>query len=125
MSEHVLCYVSGPWAYFTSKPLDKQWGDDWNDAPYEHNAGTPYSDAADQIVRVAWDGPLVEPNDMMTNSPWSVEEINRGAVAWLRTSKWHSGIHVNIMAGATVAEFCAKVIESGGEIYLRKEPADA
>ena len=38
----ILCYVDEPWAYFTTQDLDKQWGDDWNDAPYEHNAGTPY-----------------------------------------------------------------------------------
>ena len=38
-----LCYVAGNFAYFTTKPLSEQWGDDWDDAPYEHNAGTPYS----------------------------------------------------------------------------------
>jgi hypothetical protein len=38
----VLCYVDGPWAYFTTQPLREQWGDDWSDAPYEHNAGPPY-----------------------------------------------------------------------------------
>lgn len=37
-----LCYIDGPWAFFTTQPLDQQWGDDWNDAPYEHNAGDPY-----------------------------------------------------------------------------------
>lgn len=25
-----LCYVSRPWAYFTTQSLDKQWGDDWD-----------------------------------------------------------------------------------------------
>ena len=29
-------------AYFTPVSLDEQWGDDWDDAPYEHNAGIPY-----------------------------------------------------------------------------------
>ena len=42
MKEPILCYVKGPWAYFTTQPLKKQWGDDWDDAPYEHNAGEPY-----------------------------------------------------------------------------------
>lgn len=37
-----LCYIDGPWAFFTTQSLDKQWGDDWNDAPYEHNAGDPH-----------------------------------------------------------------------------------
>ena len=39
----VLCYVAANVAYFTTQALADQWGDDWNDAPYEHNAGTPYS----------------------------------------------------------------------------------
>jgi len=38
-----LCYVDLPWVYFTTQDLDKQWGDDWDDAPYEHNAEEPYS----------------------------------------------------------------------------------
>lgn len=48
-----LCYISGghdydkdepnEWiAFFTTKELSEQWGDDWNDSPYEHNAGWPY-----------------------------------------------------------------------------------
>lgn len=40
--EPVLCYVSHPFAYFTTQPVENQWGDDWDDAPYEHNAGSPY-----------------------------------------------------------------------------------
>lgn len=42
MSEPRLCYVEDGFAYFTTQRLADQWGDDWNDAPYEHNAGTPY-----------------------------------------------------------------------------------
>lgn len=38
-----LCYIDGCWAYFTTQDLDKQWGDDWDDVPYEHNAGDPYT----------------------------------------------------------------------------------
>ena len=37
-----LCYVDGNEAWFTSD-WKNQWGDDWNDRPYEHNAGSPYS----------------------------------------------------------------------------------
>ena len=53
-----LCYVSGCFAYFTSKDLTEQWGDDWNDAPYEHNAGEPY-------------GPCWHNNPVRRNSPES------------------------------------------------------
>lgn len=39
---YVLCFVKGNRAYFTRKDLDEQWGDDWDDRPYEYNAGEPY-----------------------------------------------------------------------------------
>lgn len=40
-----LCYIehNANRAWFTSADLKDQWGDDWNDAPYAHNAGTPYA----------------------------------------------------------------------------------
>ena len=81
----VLCYIEGSWAYFTTRKLSEQWGDDWDDAPYEHNAGTPndYSDHDKkdgrepwQIVKVAWDGDFEPPCEGHLNSPWSVEQIN-------------------------------------------------
>lgn len=37
-----LCYVDNNEAWFTSD-FKHQWGDDWDDRPYEHNAGSPYS----------------------------------------------------------------------------------
>ena len=39
--QYRLCYVSGNVMYFTDN-FKNQWGDDWDDAPYEHNAGEPY-----------------------------------------------------------------------------------
>ena len=36
-----LCYLESSVMYFTSD-IDNQWGDDWDDIPYEHNAGKPY-----------------------------------------------------------------------------------
>ena len=42
VKEPVLCYVDEPWAFFTTQELSKQWGDDWDHSPYEHNAEEPY-----------------------------------------------------------------------------------
>ena len=41
-TELKLCYIDGAWAYFTTQALADVIGDDWNDAPYECNAGAPY-----------------------------------------------------------------------------------
>jgi hypothetical protein len=35
------------------------WGDDWNDTPYEHNAGTVYDEYVDKIVDVYFDFDVV------------------------------------------------------------------
>jgi len=123
----VLCYIEGSWAYFTTRKLSEQWGDDWDDAPYEHNAGTPYDysdhDKKDgrepwQIVKVAWDGDFEPPCEGHLNSPWSVEQINAGAVAWLRTSRWRTCKPVIIPAGTTLERFCELIREGGGKVYL-------
>ena len=49
-SNYKLCYVDSSeyqaepmTLYFTElDDVTKQWGDDWDDVPYEHNSGTPY-----------------------------------------------------------------------------------
>lgn len=40
--KYYLCYVDGNKAWFTDN-WEHIWGDDWNDAPYEYNAGNPYN----------------------------------------------------------------------------------
>jgi hypothetical protein len=116
----VLCYVDGPWAYFTTQDLNEQWGDDWDDAPYEHNAGEPYTAYKEgedwQIIKVAFDGPLESPADIAgSNSRYSVRDINAGAVAWLMTRFTDKPICVQ--AGSTLATFRLAVEASGGHVY--------
>lgn len=109
MNEPRLCYVRNGFAFFTPRPRSEQTGDDWDDAPYEHNAGEPYGD---DITIVAFRADLVEPCDGHINSAWSVDDINAGAVAWL----WQLG-GVAIPAGVTVSEFKVLIREAGGEVY--------
>jgi len=119
--DHKLCYVDGAWAFFTTKPLTgegRQWGDDWNDAPYEHNAGTPYEDEGYEIVKLAFDAELDQPGEGCYNSPYSVEMINSGAIAWLRTPAWKSGDIVVIPAGTPVRDFVLLVKKAGGKVYF-------
>lgn len=121
-----LCYIDAPWAYFTTQSLADQWGDDWDDAPYEHNAGAPYAyNSHDQkegrapweIVKVAYDGEFETPSDPHHNSPWSVERINDGAVPWLRSSSWLGGDLIVIQAGATLDYFRMMIEKGGGAVY--------
>jgi hypothetical protein len=154
MSEPRLCYVSGNCAYFTTQALEKQWGDDWDDAPYEHNAGSPYEWRADydgksckcldpkggvnkgctyqpvhlateaiprwEIVQVYFEANYEPPCEGVTNSRYSVQDINRGDVAWLRPSRYASnrGAMRPIRAGATLDEFKAFIRSSGGRVWV-------
>jgi hypothetical protein len=93
----VLCYVDGNVAYFTTQPLEEANGDDWNDTPYEHNAGTPYRWSAEsehdklktpcEITSVYFIGPFQRPEDFCRRDSggWCVDDINRGLVPWLIT----------------------------------------
>lgn len=120
----VLCYVRGAFAYFTTAPVTEQWGDDWDDAPYEHNAGAPYDHHGHKIVKVAWEGPWETPADRAgLNSRWSVQDINRGAIAWLLPSPWTDDDNVRpIPAGTTLTDFIAAIRAGGGRVFLEVQP---
>ena len=108
-----LCYVRDNIMYFTDN-FKNQWGDDWNDAPYEHNAGEPYDrkyyheyddewcieHGCGNIKNIAFLGyDIAEPKDGHWNSPHSVETINKKAVPWLYCDEAGA-----LFAGATMAE---------------------
>jgi len=119
-----LCYIEGPWAYFTT--AKRQWGDDWNDAPYEHNAGRPYdwressTEEPYTIRSVAFDGPFQTPAALGLSV--SVQDINEERFAWLtldrfeRVPEGYSGATA-LMGGASLEEFCRFVEALGGTVY--------
>jgi hypothetical protein len=110
----VLCYVDDHSdhyhyrAFFTTAPLEKQWGDDWDDAPFEHNAETPYRDTraggAHDIYLIRLSADLVMPSHGVLNSEYSVEAINRGDVPWLQSSPG-SRDELRIWAGTPITKF--------------------
>jgi len=124
-NEFKLCYVEEPWAYFTTQELEDQWGDDWNDCPYEHNAGTPYRyhevDRENgkepwEISCVAYSGDFETPCYAHAISPFSVEDINSGAIAWLRgTDEYHKPLCIG--AGVSLEEFVDLIQAGGGKVY--------
>lgn len=113
-----LCFVDGNGlCYFTSLPLtgpERQWGDDWNDAPYEHNAGPPYGPGIVTVYvqHYPWD----RPGSGRLNSGWSVEAINSGEVAWLIPQ--HGAGRPCVMAGTTLEEFVAIMLKGGAKVFL-------
>lgn len=113
-----LCYIDAPWAWFTSAG-DKQWGDDWNDAPYQHNAGDPYLVEGEVLFKVAFEGPFELPCEY-TENYYSVQNINSFAVPWLRPLDAPFDTEA-IFAGTTYQMFVDKVVKAGGRIYVELE----
>ena len=113
-----LCYVDMPWAWFTSAGIN-QWGDDWNDAPYEHNAGDPYLVEGEVLYKVAFEGPFWPPCEY-TQHYYSVQEINSFAVPWLEPYGAPHGTQP-IFSGTTYRLFVEAIIRAGGRIYEELE----
>ena len=111
-----LCYVRGPWAWFTTQPVTEQWGDDWDDAPYEHNAGSPYEGDTWKIKKVAWEGPFEEPCDGLPNSNYSVKQINNRIFPWLKSDPWCEP-QIKMWAGISLSKFVEIIAVTGGRVY--------
>ena len=118
MEEYKLCYVEGQKAYFTSN-FKEQWGDDWNDRPYEHNAGLPYDSITRNeehtILMVPYyidPEKVVYPRDYGNgNSPFTVEQINYGAVPWIFVWSREFRKSFSIFAETNPLEFINKLKE--------------
>lgn len=127
-AEPVLCYVNEGRAWFTTQSLSSQWGDDWNDAPYECNAGEPYPwieriHAKNGIPK--WDlyTVLFVVNGLREACVFgsrSVEEITRG-----RVMPWVMGNGVALFAGTPMSEFLRVIRAAGGAVTepVRREPS--
>jgi len=122
MTDLILCLVKENRAYFTSVPLENQWGDDWNDSPYEHNAGSPYKQDKQgnpvEIVEVIFDSDFISPCTGLDNSSYSVEKINSGVVPWLRSPDYLRHVDIRIFAGCTLDLFIQYIKMSGGKIFM-------
>ena len=59
------------------KPSDGYYGDDWNDTPYEHNAGSVYDEFVKGFKDVAFpfDSIVMEPSDGELNSPYCMDDF--------------------------------------------------
>lgn len=150
IDEYKLCFVKtldsdcAHVLFFTPFDARNITGDDWDDAPYEHNASEPYyarlgtykdahnkketafvlEDIDKQLVKVVIysDGnvALVSPCSYALNSEYSVDDINNGAVPWVSVEWYDNGIRYEekIMANTTYKEIVEKLTNV---VYLPKE----
>ena len=57
--------------------LENWWGDDWDDAPYEHNAGQVYDEfvAGHRDIAFPYDALVLEPCDGVFNSEYRKDDM--------------------------------------------------
>jgi hypothetical protein len=94
-----LCYIDDEEMimYFTNVSMDETNGDDWNDKPYEHNASPPYEEFVETRIVFNDCGVFHYPRTGHLNSPYSVDDINNGAIPWV----WYPN-HGTLKAGSTL-----------------------
>ena len=58
------------------------WGDDWDDAPYEHNCGSVYHEyvKATKVVHFPFNSLVLEPCDGVINSSYCRDDFKNGKV---------------------------------------------
>ena len=63
--------------YLGQDDLKEWWGDDWDDCPYEHNAGTVYDEfvSGQRDIHFAFDDIVFEPCEGELNSPYTKEDM--------------------------------------------------
>ena len=71
--------------FYTGNAKEEYWGDDWDDRPYEHNAGAVYGQYTDGYVDVVFpfDAIVLEPQDDWSyngNSPYSKADMQNRCV---------------------------------------------
>ena len=67
----------------------KQWGDDWNDAPYEHNAGEVYDEFVKgyKDIVIPFEKNILEPCAGHNNSHWTKQDMIERKVPCLVVTK--------------------------------------
>lgn len=63
--------------YLGADDLMKWWGDDWNDAPYDCNAGRVYDEyvSGQRDIAFPFDAMVIEPCEGKLNCGWSKEDM--------------------------------------------------
>lgn len=103
--------------YLGADDCDDYWGDDWNDAPYEHNADVVYPEYIQGYVEFAFSSEysVCEACDGYLNSPFSKEDMINRKVPCLTiyTSDPHEP-DIKIYFGDNIDEISKKITELGG-----------
>lgn len=106
-------YGNGFGLYLGADDCEDYWGDDWDDAPYEHNAGEVYQRYRQGYVEFTF--PLkydvCEACNGYFNSPFSKEDMKNRKVPCLTIS---TEPEIKIYFGDNIDEISKQITELGG-----------
>ena len=105
-----VLYGNGFGLYLGADDCEDYWGDDWDDAPYEHNAGEVYQRYRQGYVEFTF--PLC---NGYFNSPFSKEDMKNRKVPCLTIS---TEPEIKIYFGDNIDEISKQIEEFGGFKFL-------
>ena len=112
-----VLYGNGFGLYLGADDCEDYWGDDWDDAPYEHNAGEVYQRYRQGYVEFTF--PLkysvCEACNGYFNSPFSKEDMKNRKVPCLTIS---TEPEIKIYFGDNIDEISKQIEEFGGFKFL-------
>ena len=122
-----LCYIedngSLKIAFFSQKNPSSVIGSDWDDRPYDCNAGRPYTSTnpKDEIIEVVFQSSYDTPADLANcNSNYSVDMINKGFTPWL-LARYGDTQASPIFAGISIEDFIKKIKKVHGKVYVEEK----
>ena len=117
--------------YLADESCVDYWGDDWDDAPYEHNAGTVYDHYVNGVKEIAFpmDYDVYEPADdwhYHHNSPFCKEDFkNRKApcIVALKRDKddWRDYLYTEMVFDSRALKFYYGDKMESGEMEIWKQ----
>lgn len=104
--------------YLGEDNCNDYWGDDWDDAPYEHNAGRVYEEYIQGYVEFGFSlkCSVCEACDGYFNSPFSKEDMKNRKVPCLTIGTELGGLAIYF--GDNIDEISKKITELGGFKFL-------
>lgn len=121
---YLLCYADEGCLYFTDDyRIEKnvktiiQIGDDWDDYPYELNAGEPYTNEdKSNIYRLIYNKSEWLENHIIRTEENCVNDINEKMEAWLTYCSPFTDTAITLNGGDTVGEVIDKML--GVDAYV-------
>jgi len=120
--ELIDCEIKGNLIRLYLGKNGEQWGDDWDDKPYEHNAERVSDEYVEKIadISINFEYEVIEPCDGVINSQWRREDfIKRDIYAFLIRKPFIKKI-IYIRFGDTLEDILKRLRYVAHNVYIPK-----